>query len=171
MKEGWRCARPAVRPRFTAPIAGESRHKLRILGKVLFTFSLYIRCKVQVWSGRGEKVKREEKEMFGMRRGTTVQERPVDEKRTPIQDVPREGPSPDAGYRQPETVSTYERPAMQSQGMTGEEATIHSSSLPRTLAERVLEYTGIGLVLAELILLLRLSFNLVNVSASTGFVS
>ncbi len=115
--------------------------------------------------------------MFGIgRRGTTVQERPVQEKRTPVQGVPPEGPAPerpveDVGYRQPETVTTYERPAMQSQAMMSEEATIHSSSLSRTLMGRLLEYTGMGLVLAELTLLLRLSFNLFDVSATNGFVS
>ncbi len=112
--------------------------------------------------------------MFGIgKRGTAVQEKPAQ----PVQQNPGDGhPAetpqrpPESSYRQPEAVTTYERP-VSPEPMPAREETIHSSSFLRRLVARVLEYTGITLVLSEVILVLRLAFQLSDASVTNGFVS
>jgi hypothetical protein len=81
---------------------------------------------------------------------------------------PPESERRDIGYGRTSTV-TAERPRVREE--VGGEGAIHRSSLPRRLMGRLIEYTGMSLVLSELILLLRLSFRLDAVSPTNGFVS
>jgi hypothetical protein len=110
------------------------------------------------------------------RRGTTTQERRVEERRTPVEDIPREGPGPQgadnlnpprapSGRVTQNTAPVYDRP-----GTVREEEVVGARQRPRVIAGWVNTILGIGLVGMTLVLILRLGLKLADASTGNGFV-